>query len=124
MEQLYIPPTTVPPIPPQITFGINDSCKRKSFDSGMVRDTDDDKINYALVFDGPMLKRWAKHLTKGAKKYNKRNWMLANGQEELDRAIESAVRHFVQWLRNENGEDHASATFFNINEVEFIKEKL
>lgn len=105
-------------------FDIKDSGTRRQFDSGMVRDVADDKIDYLLVFDGPMLERWAAHLTKGAKKYNKRNWLKAAGQEELDRARESAARHFVQWLRGDIDEDHASATFFNINLAEYMKGKL
>jgi hypothetical protein len=105
-------------------FTIKDSGQRKQFDGGMVRDTDEGKINYLLTRDGPMLKRWAIHLTKGAVKYAKRNWMLAAGEAELDRARESAVRHFEQWLAGEQDEDHASATYFNINQVEYIKARL
>jgi len=105
-------------------FVIKDSGVRTKFSGGMVRDTTENKINWCLVADGPMLKRWAIHLTNGAKKYAKRNWMKAEDQEELDRAKESAYRHFMQWYYNEVDEDHASATIFNINETEYIKEKL
>jgi hypothetical protein len=103
-------------------FIIKDSGKRKEFKSGMVRDVNDDKINYLLVNDGPMLKRWAIHITKGAKKYEKRNWMKANGPEEYERFRESAFRHFMQWLNGDTDEDHASAVFFNINGAEFLKQ--
>ncbi len=105
-------------------FTIKDSGKREEFKGGMVRDTTEGKINYALVADGPMLKRWAVHLTNGAKKYAKRNWMLAEGQEELDRARESAFRHFMQWFNGERDEDHGAAVIFNINEAEYITDKL
>jgi len=105
-------------------FVIKDSGKRETFSGGMQRDTTEGKINWALVADGPMLKRWAIHLTNGAKKYAARNWMLAEGQVELDRAKESAFRHFMQWFHGELDEDHGSAVLFNINECEFIKEKL
>lgn len=104
-------------------YFIKDSGKRLQFKSGMVRDVNDDKINYLLINDGVMLKRWAKHLTNGAKKYEKRNWMKASGEEEMERFKESAFRHFIQWLDGENGEDHASAVFFNINGVETLKQK-
>lgn len=107
------------PLPPTI----KDSGARQQFAGGMVRDITEGKINYALVADGPMLQRWAQHLTTGAKKYAKRNWMLAQGQEEYDRAKESAFRHFMQWFNSETDEDHASAVFFNINEVEYLKGK-
>lgn len=105
-------------------FQVKDSGQRQQFSSGMQRDVQTDKTDYSLVFDGPMLERWATHLTKGAVKYSSRNWMKANGQEELDRFKQSAVRHFVQWLRGDQDEDHAAATYFNICGVEFVKEKL
>jgi hypothetical protein len=100
---------------------VKDSGERTQFDGGMVRDVDTDKTNYALVADGPMLRRWAEHLTAGAKKYAKRNWMLARGQAAHERARESAFRHFMQWYYGQDDEDHAAAVFFNINEVEFMK---
>jgi hypothetical protein len=87
----------------------------------MVRDVTDDKIDYTLVLDGPMFVRWAEHLTKGAKKYEKRNWMKAATEEEEDRFRESALRHFLQWYWRWEDEDHAAATFFNINGAEYTK---
>lgn len=91
---------------------------------GMVRDVSTDKTRYDLVFDGPMFERWAAHLTGGARKYDARNWMGAFTLVEQDRFKESAVRHFIQWLRGDTDEDHAAAVFFNINGVEYVKEKL
>lgn len=88
----------------------------------MVRDVTDDKIDYTLAIDGPMFKRLAIHLTKGAAKYAKRNWMKARGQQELDRFKESATRHFFQWLNGDTDEDHAAAVVFNINGAEYVKE--
>ena len=105
-------------------FQVKDSGKREQYDSGMVRDITEGKIDYTLIYDGPMYKRWAEHLTKGAVKYAKRNWMKANGQAELDRFKESAARHFYQWITGDNDEDHGAAVFFNINCYEFLKDKL
>ena len=107
-----------------MSYNVKDSGQRQSFDSGMVRDVADDKIDYSLVLDGPMFERWAAHLTAGAKKYNKRNWMLARGQAEYDRFRESALRHFIQWFRGEIEEDHAAAIFFNVCGAEYVREKL
>jgi hypothetical protein len=104
-------------------FTIKDSGERQQFDSGMVRDVTDDKIDYTLALDGPMFKRLAIHLTKGAQKYAKRNWMKARGQAELDRFKESATRHFMQWLNGDTDEDHAAAVLFNINGAEYVKER-
>jgi len=103
---------------------IKDSGKRLNFKSGMVRDITDNKIDYTLILDGPMFKKWAQHLTDGAKKYSKRNWMKANSVEELERFKESAARHFVQWITGETDENHSAAVFFNINAYEYLKEKL
>ena len=105
------------------SFTIKDSGTREEFTGGMVRDTAEGKINWALTADGPMLRRWAIHLTNGAKKYAKRNWMLAEGQAEYERARESAYRHFMQWYYDDRDEDHGAAVVFNINEVEFLRDK-
>lgn len=105
-------------------FIIKDSGERTKFESGMVRDVTTDKTNVALVFDGPMFWRWAVHLSKGAVKYAKRNWMKANGEAELERFKESASRHFMQWYRGDVDEDHAAAVLFNINGAEYVKDRL
>lgn len=105
-------------------FTVKDSGKRQQFESGMVRDVTEGKIDYTLVLDGPMFERWAQHLTSGAAKYDARNWMRAEGQEELDRFRSSALRHFIQWMRGDTDEDHAAAVMFNVNGVEYVKEKL
>lgn len=107
-----------------MSFTVKDSGKRQEYASGMVRDAEDDKTNFALIADGPMLKRWAEHLTKGAGKYAKRNWMFANSNAEYERFKESAFRHFMQWFLGEGDEDHASAVFFNLNAAEYTKERL
>jgi hypothetical protein len=89
----------------------------------MVRDTEDGKTDYTLILDGPMFDRWAEHMTKGAKKYARRNWMQATGEAELERFERSALRHFLQWLRGDRDEDHAAAVIFNINGAEYVRER-
>ncbi len=96
---------------------------KQVFKGGMVRGLDESKPNYLLLWQ-PMLKRWAEHMTKGAKHYGKHNWMKASGRDELERFQESALRHMFQWLNGEIDEDHASAVFFNITGAEYIKNKL
>ena len=105
------------------SYTIKDSGERAEFAGGMQRDTEHGKVLWALVADGPMLERYAEHLTKGAEKYDARNWMKAEGDKELDRARSSAFRHFMQWFNGETDEDHAAAVWFNINQVEYIKEQ-
>ncbi len=110
-------------------FTIKDSGQRQDFASGMVRDVADDKTDHELIFNGPMADRWAEHLTKGAKKYpdvelGVPNWTLASGKAEMIRFRKSAARHFRDWLRGKEDEDHAAATFFNINGHEYVKGKM
>jgi dATP/dGTP diphosphohydrolase len=105
-------------------FEIKDSGQRKEFSGGMVRDAADDKVDYLLALDGPMFKRWAAHMTKGAKKYSARNWMKANGEAELEHAKKSLGHHFIQYLDGETDEDHASAIFFNINLIEYVRNRM
>lgn len=105
-------------------YEVKSSGKEMRFDSGMVRDIDESKTDYTLIYDGPLFDRWAKHLTAGARRYAKRNWMKASGQAELDRFRESAARHFRQWLRGDADEDHASACVFNINGALYCQEKI
>ena len=107
-------------------FETKDSGERQSFDSGMVRDTTDGKTQFHRVADGPMLRRWAELLTRGAVKYpdtnpGTPNWKLAAGPEEHARFRESAFRHFMSWFYGEDDEDHAAAVLFNINGAEFVK---
>jgi hypothetical protein len=111
------------PIANSDSFVIKDSGKREEFKGGMVRDIEENKIDFTLVLDGPMFDRWAIHLTKGAKKYAARNWMKAEGEVEYERFKRSALRHFIQWFRGDVDEDHASAVYFNINGAEFLKGK-
>lgn len=105
-------------------FITKDSGQRKEFASGMKRDVTTGKILWHLVNSGPMLKRWAELLTRGAEKYDADNWMKANGDEELKRFKESAFRHFMQWYNNETDEDHGAAVMFNINGAEYTKTKI
>jgi len=105
-------------------FTIKDSGERLEYDSGMRRDTTEGKADYSLVYDGPLVDRYAEHLTKGAVKYGPRNWQLADSPAELERFRSSASRHFRQWIRGERDEDHFSATVFNMNAAEYVLEKL
>ena len=108
--------------------GIHDSGQRQIFTSGSMRDPSAGKIKWSRVTFGPMLRRWAQHLTTAEAKYpdprpGVPNFSLIETEEEYLRYKESAYRHFMSWFYNESGEDHASAVFFNINGVELIKDK-
>jgi hypothetical protein len=107
-----------------VEFTTKDSGKRQQFKSGMVRDVTEGKTKWHLVTSGPMLQRWAELLTRGAIKYDEDNWMKAEGTAEYKRFRESAFRHFLQWYRGDTDEDHAAATFFNINGAEYVKQRM
>lgn len=106
-----------------MSFTIKDSGKRVDFPSGMRRDVDDGKPRFDLI-DRTMLRRWADHMAKGAKKYGPENWRLADSKQELERFRASAFRHFISWLDGETDEDHAAASLFNIAAAEYVKAKL
>ena len=107
-----------------------DSGERQDYASGMRRDSQDDKPDFSLIVSMAMpyeempLTRFAAILTRGAEKYGRNNWQFANSQEELDRFKASAMRHFMQWISNEEDEDHMAAVMFNLNAAEFVKWKL
>lgn len=91
-----------------------------TLDSGMNRESEDGKVDYTLLRDGPMFRRWAELLTAAIPVRGRRNWMLAEGDDDLARFRRSAARHFEQWLAGETDEDHAAALFFNVNGAEYV----
>ena len=111
---------------------MKDSGKRQQFDGGMVRDTEDEKVNMLHLYQHfePMGTRFAAHMTKAAAKYQDvepgvPNWTLADADPELvERFKRSAARHFKQWLRGDDDEDHAAAILFNVNGAEYVKAQL
>jgi len=111
-------------------FITKDSGARQDYASGMRRDLQEGKPNFNLItpkflkFDEDMLYRWAMLMTRGADKYGERNWEKANSDEEMERFKSSAFRHFMQWIKGEEDEDHAAAVFFNIGCFESIKMKV
>lgn len=90
-------------------------------ESGMNRESEDGKVDYLLVRDGPMYKRWAELLTRAIPNRGRRNWMLATGDDDLERFKRGAARHYEQWLDGETDEDHAAALIFNVNGVEYLR---
>lgn len=107
---------------------IKDSGERVTYASGSMRDPSTGKIKWSRILFGPMARRWAQHLTTAEAKYpdpkpGLPNFMLIETEEEYFRYKESALRHFMSWYYDEVDEDHASATFFNMNGVEIIKDK-
>jgi hypothetical protein len=113
-----------------VNYITKDSGKRQEYPSGMRRDLQEGKPNFYLIlpkdipYDAQLLTRWASLMTRGVEKYGIRNWEKARSEEELERFKSSAFRHFIQWLCEEDDEDHAAAVLFNINAAEYLKTKL
>jgi len=107
-----------------------DSGERQQFDSGMKRDTESGKPRFDLIvpegvpYEEQMLTRFAMLMSRGAEKYDARNWEQADSEEEIKRAKSSAFRHFFQWLCGERDEDHAVAVMFNLMVVETIEPRV
>lgn len=69
---------------------------------------------YALLckWDIPtMLLEVSKHFEEGAKKYGEHNWQKGIPTHCY---IDSAVRHYLKWLRGDTDEDHSRAFVWNI----------
>lgn len=115
---------------PPFGFQTKDSGERAEYSSGMVRDTRAGKPRFDLLLpDGvpykeQMLTRWAALMARGAEKYSDRNWEKARTMEELERYLDSAFRHFMQWISGEEDEDHAAAVMFNIMGAEYVRYRI
>ncbi|MGH7238775.1 MAG: dATP/dGTP diphosphohydrolase domain-containing protein [Candidatus Saccharimonadales bacterium] len=113
-----------------MAYTTKDSGVRAEYKSGMVRDTQEGKPRFNLMYplavpyDEQMLTRLAELLERGMDKYGWRNWEKADSEEELIRFKESAHRHFIQWLCGEDDEDHGSAVLFNILAAETVAWKI
>lgn len=94
-----------------------------TLDSGMVRDTEAGKPDYTLI-DLPLLERYARHMTTAAATKGRDNWRNASTDEDLQRFLRSAWRHFLAFQRNEIDEDHVAALCFNLAGAEYVRAKL
>ena len=106
-----------------MSFETKDSGKRETSKTGMMRDTQDDKPRYDLIWR-PGLKRFAELMARGSVKYGDRNWEKAATQEELERFRAAANRHFEAWFQGDTDEDHMASTIFNLFGAEYVKGKL
>lgn len=111
-------------------FQLKDSGKRVEFESGMRRDTNENKPRFDLIipetqqYEETLLYRIAMQLQKGMAKYGYRNWELANSKEELIRFKTSAWRHFIQAMSGNIDEDHFAACAFNLNALVYLMDKM
>lgn len=93
------------------SFILRDSGERESFPTGAARDSQEGKGRYDLI--SPFfLRRLAKVLERGAKKYSARNWEKGM---PLERFINSTLRHICQLMEGDAVEDHAAQAAWNLH---------
>ncbi len=70
-------------------------------------------LNFEVPFGGysAMFLEVAKHFEEGAKKYGENNWQKGIPVRSY---IDSAVRHFLKWIRGDDDERHDRAFCWNI----------
>lgn len=108
-------------------YETKDSGARASFSNGGVRDTQEGKPRFDLIFpknvpySEQLITRVAELMGRGAEKYDDRNWEQFSDEDALDRAKASAARHLIQWLSGEEDEDHGAAVVFNIMAADYVR---
>ncbi len=90
-------------------YTTKDSGKRESFESGAVRDTQDNKPRYDLI-PPKGLRRVADVYARGAVKYDDHNWRKGMPSS---RFMASLLRHVEAYRRGERDEDHIAQAIFN-----------
>lgn len=111
---------------------IKQSGTPRQFDSGFIRDMDENKPRYNLMwpkgikYEEQPLHRVAMLYAKGAssKVYGARNWEKANSKEEMDEFFESLERHLHKAKCGELDEDHMAAVIFNAVGIMYLQVRL
>lgn len=109
---------------------IKDSGERREFESGFVRDIQDDKPRFDLMwpegveYEDQPLYRVAMLYAKGLQKYGLRNWELTNTEEELESFYASLDRHLNASRCGRTDEDHMAAVIFNAIGIMTLQAKL
>jgi hypothetical protein len=111
-------------------FVTKDSGVREAYVTGMVRDTQEGKPRFDLLwaeevpYDAQFLTRVAALAQRGADKYGERNHEKSRTPEELTRFKASALRHLMQWIAGETDEDHMAAVAMNLFMAESCRWKM
>jgi hypothetical protein len=93
-----------------LTSQIQDSGNRREFESGALRDIQEDKGRYDLI-PPEATRAYAKHMQNGIAKYGERNWEKGI---PLHSYIDSAKRHLDDLMEGKKDENHAWAALWNI----------
>ncbi len=100
-------------------FVVKDSGQRQEFESGAMRDLDDNKPRYELI-PVEALKRVAMLYASGAKKYSDDNWKKGMPYK---RVLGSLLRHVHNFQEGDVSEDHLAAVVFNAMAIMYYQEK-
>lgn len=104
-----------------MTFTLKDSGARKEGPGGMLKE-DAGKPQPTLIPTW-FIWRLAAHMSKGALKYARDNWMKGCSEQEYLDFKDAAYRHFLLWQEGMTDEDHMAAVCFNMWAAEHVKEQ-
>ena len=93
-----------------VVFGMKDSGKRDTFETGAVRDSAEGKSRFDL-FSPFAMERVGLWLMAGARKYTEHNWSRGI---PASRCMASLHRHLMKYMQGATDEDHLSAAATNI----------
>lgn len=111
-------------------FETKDGGERHITSSGYMREPQGVRPDFSLLYfkclpyEAQPMTRFAALMSRGAIKYESRNFEKAETLEDLARFESSASRHFAQYLSGDNSEDHFAAICFNLFAAEMVKYKL
>lgn len=90
----------------------------RKFNSGAVRDSEDDKVDFTETISWTAFNRYARYMTSKKKKYGQGNFKKGIPIDSYERSL---LRHIDKYMRNkyeggsdEPDEDHLSACVFNL----------
>ncbi len=90
----------------------------RQFDTGAIRDTEEDKEDYVETISWSALKRYAQYMTEKKKKYGEGNFKKGIPASSYERSL---VRHLQKYLANKHeggqtelDQDHLSGMLFNV----------
>lgn len=94
--------------------------KEVTASTGAMRDNQDGKPRFDLI-GTHMLRRLARLMEAGAKKYEAHNW--EKGQETA-RTLASLWRHLIAYQEGDRVEDHLAAIIFNAMSIIHVEEEV
>lgn len=102
--------------------------KHRTFKSGAIRDTEDNKEDYSETISWTAFKRYANYMTEKKAKYGSGNFKKGMDIDAYERSL---LRHVQKYMENkyeggliETDQDHLSAMVFNIFGIMHEEERI